>query len=273
VATLFSIFGFLALFFGLRWLLAAARWGSLVAGRRRGRRRGHFLGRDDRRFGDAVVAAVAIVGAVVVARGGAGWVPWLAAAVAGPSAMLVGWGLEAHRARRFEGEAMAVLEALRGLLRSGALSPPAALARIGASGDGAGARRLRTRLAALDDGESFDGTLRRFARKLDGKPVAEAFLAVADASRAGLPVLPMLDRALPELRARALAEEKLRAVRSRTVAQAVVAALVPWCLAALMAASSPEPWPSDGRVTAARLLALSLEIAGIAVAWRLTCFR
>ena len=268
-----SIVGFVGAIFGLRWCLALARLASLDAGRRRGSGRGHFLRRADRRVADRVLLAVCVAGGAGAILFEIAWAPWLAIAVAGPAILVSGLVLETRRVRRFEEEAMAVLEALRGFLRSGALSPPAALARIGKVGQGSGADRLRSRLATLDDGESFERALRRFARKLGASPVASTFRAIAEASQGGLPLLPLLDRALPELRTQALADEKLRGVRARAVAQAAVASLVPWGLAALVTATSPEPLPSDGWVAVARLAAVVLEASGIFLAWRLTCFR
>lgn len=273
MGTFVSTIGLLGLLFGLRWCLAHARIAAVRAGRRRGGGRGHFLRRTDRAVGDRVLLAVCAAGTAVTLLFDVRWACWVAVAIAGPAALVVGRVIEDQRVRRFEAEAMAVLEALRGFLRSGALSPPAALARIGNVGRGDGADRLRSRLATLDDGESFERALRRFARKLGASPVAATFAAIAEAAQSGLPLLPLLDRALPELRTQALADEKLRAVRGRAVAQAAVASLVPWGLAALVAASSPEPLLSDGPVLVARMLAVALEIAGIALAWRLTCFR
>lgn len=265
--------GFLGAVFGLRWLLAAARLASLGATRQRGRGRGHFFGREDRRRADRVFLAVVVVGAVAAILFRWRWAPWASVALAGPASLTSAFLLDRRRARRFEADALSVLEALRGLVRSGAMSPPAALARIGRLGENHGNRRLRSRLQAIDRGETFEGALRRFARKLGDSPVAATFRAVAEASQAGLPILAMLDRALPELRAQALADEKLRAVRARAVAQAVIASLVPWGLSWLFVATDAGVSASNDFVLTTRLLALALEGFGIAVAWRLTCFR
>lgn len=273
MATVGWIFGWVGLLFGLRWLFAVSRVAALRAGRRRGGARGHFWRPSDRRLRDRVFLAVCAAGVLGLVLFDWRWAPWVSVAAAGPLVSFAGWAFDAGRARRLEAEAMTVLEALRGLLRSGALSPPAALARIGQVASGEGGTRLRSRLATLDDGDSFERALRRFARKLGDAPVAGTFLAIAEASQAGLPLVPLLERALPELRAEALAAEKLRAVRGRAVAQAAVASLVPWGLVALLQASSTEPLPSDGWVAVARSLAVVLEVGGLACAWRMTSFR
>jgi len=156
------------------------------------------------------------------------------------------FGLFLSRRRRhftaleLEDSALVFFRGLQGLLKAG-FSLPVSLFRLCQSVDSAFARRLRRSLEGFDRGRSLSECLGRFRHRTGLSQAGLCLDVLERAHGRGLSLGPFLDRVLPWLESEARDRKRIDEARKSALAQACLASLLPWAVAAFASGSFRGP--------------------------------
>lgn len=131
------------------------------------------------------------------------------------------------------------LTALRALLEAGFSFPDALFRLSRASRGGSLGASLGGELAAFASGRTLGRCLFRF-RRVVGGDTAAPWAWLCWAADKGLPLLPLVSEMIGHAELERDWEEKIRSLRNGAVAQAILAACLPWGLLGVVSAFDPE---------------------------------
>ena len=178
---------------------------------------------------------------------------------------------EWFRARRRLGEeALSFLYQLRGMLLTGR-SLPTVIQEMAGGAETAFAGELGRLLVRFEGGKDLRTAFQVFLKRNHLGNLSIAFSLLLEAHQNGLPLLPVLDRFVPDFEETLQFQRRVFELRSSAIAQGLWIAAIPWFLLAVLFFFQPELRSSSAPSVIAA--GVAWQIAGLFALWRVSCFR